>query len=106
MIYNPDKWVVLQITDGKDLVNKVLGGWYGGYLDGNSWRLNSGNVKEEEFRDRWKFTGDSGSIYVCYKSAYGMSKYMETILNNLKSKTKDKVHIKILEKYNKGTTND
>jgi hypothetical protein len=41
--YNPDKWVVVKII-GKDTppVHKVFACWYGGYLDGDSWKLNSG----------------------------------------------------------------
>jgi hypothetical protein len=101
----PDKWIVLQITDGKDLVNKVLAGWYGGYLGSDMWRLNSGNTKEQEFDDRWEFTGSSGSVYVCYKDNYGMSSYMRSVLDNLKSTNHD-VHIKTLKKYSKGKTND
>jgi hypothetical protein len=77
----PDRWVVLEVNNGKETINKVFAGWYGGYLDSDSWKLNSGNVAEEEFDDRWEFTGTSGSIYVCYKEKYGMNAYMGQILS-------------------------
>ena len=51
--YTPDNWVVLKITNTKrsgntgygrteQVLYKVLAGWGGGYLDGDSWRMNSG----------------------------------------------------------------
>lgn len=99
MMYTPDRWVVLQVNNGTEIINKVFAGWYGGYLDGDSWQLNSGNVKEEEFEDRWEFTGYSGSVYICYKSAFGMSAYMDGILAGWLNVITEPASIKILESY-------
>jgi hypothetical protein len=99
MNYTPDRWIVLQINNGTEVINKVFAGWYGGYLDGESWKLNSGNVKEEEFDDRWEFTGYSGSVYICYKSAFGMSAYMDGILAGWLNAITEPASIKILESY-------
>lgn len=38
--YWPDNWVVLKIAVDGNTLYKVLGGWSGGYLDGDSWRMN------------------------------------------------------------------
>jgi len=44
--YNPDSWVIIKITvPDQKTIYKVLGGWSGGYLDGDSWQLNSGIAK-------------------------------------------------------------
>ena len=80
--YVPNRWVVLDITVGDESIKKVFAGWYGGYLDGDSWKLNSGNESEVEFDDRWEFTGASGSVYICYKSAYGLNSYMTSVLSS------------------------
>jgi len=96
--YAPDRWVVLEVFNGKETVNKVFAGWYGGYLDGDSWRMNSGNVKEEELDDRWVFTGASGSKYVCYKERYGMTAYMDSVLAEFKVKLPEGSLV-ILENY-------
>lgn len=101
MNYTPDRWVVLKVNNGTEVINKVLAGWYGGYLDGDSWKLNSGNVKEEEFDDRWEFTGYSGSVYVCYKSAYGMSAYMGGVLFSWQSQLPEGCSMEILNDYEK-----
>jgi hypothetical protein len=79
--YTPNRWVVVDITVDGESIKKVFAGWYGGYLDGDSWKLNSGIVKEEEFETSWEFTGYSGSVYICYKSAYGLSSYMSSVLS-------------------------
>jgi hypothetical protein len=40
--YLPDNWVVLKINHEGKTLYKVLAGWIGGYLNGDSWRMNSG----------------------------------------------------------------
>jgi len=80
--YTPDRWVVLEINNGTEILKKVFAGWYGGFEVGDSWKLNSGNVKEEDLGDRLEFTGYSGSKYICYKKAYGTSSYIHQILEN------------------------
>lgn len=97
--YTPDRWVVLQINNGNEIINKVFAGWYGGYLDGDSWKLNSGNVREEEFDDRWEFTGHSGSVYVCRKDVYGLSGYMSSVLAGWQSQLPDGCSMEPLENY-------
>ena len=77
--YTPDNWVVIKFTQQVKSGNtgygrtekvfyKVLGGWSGGYLDGDSWRLNSGIVDVEETTDSFIFIGNSGSRYICHKT--------------------------------------
>ena len=97
--YMPDRWVILEINNGKETLNKVLAGWCGGYLDGDSWKLNSGNIKEEEFDDRWEFTGTSGSVYICAKSAYGMSSYMGSVYRGWLDAIKEPFSMTLLDSY-------
>ena len=97
--YTPNRWVVLEVNNGKEVINKVFAGWYGGYLNGDSWKLNSGNVSEEEFDDRWEFTGYSGSVYVCYKNAYGMSAYMGQVFSSWTSQLPETASMKLLMNY-------
>jgi hypothetical protein len=90
MKMTPERWVVLAITHNNQKIHKVFAGWYGGYLGSDSWKLNSGNVAEKEFDDRWEFTGVSGSVYVCYKAAYGMSVHMCSLLEHWSRKVPGK----------------
>lgn len=99
MNYTPERWVILEINNGTEVIKKVFAGWYGGYLDGDSWKLNSGNVKEEEFEDRWEFTGYSGSIYICYKNSYGMSGYMGQVFSSWQSQLPEGCSMEIVESY-------
>ena len=51
--YNPDYWVVVEITDPKgESHRRVLAAWAGSYIYGSSWRMSSGIEKTEEFEDR------------------------------------------------------
>lgn len=70
--YIPDKWVVVKIG-GSDPHYRVLGGWSGGYVNGDSWRMNSGITKVDSDDNYWYFYGDSGSVYKCRISSYGFN---------------------------------
>jgi hypothetical protein len=82
--YHPDKWLVVKIT-GKDTppVHKVFACWFGGYLDGDSWKLNSGITTVKDTTDYYFFDGSSGSCYACRKGSYGTNMYGQGVLNNL-----------------------
>jgi hypothetical protein len=61
-IYTPDNWVILHIK-GPTEHYRVLAGWSGGYLDGDSWKMNSGIVRVEKTEEGYDFIGSSGSVY-------------------------------------------
>lgn len=85
MTYQPDRWVIIHINRGsKDELYKVLAGWAGSYLYGESWKINSGITKVEEDEEFYYFHGYSGSIYQCHKGAYGLTIMTAGILENLK----------------------
>jgi len=77
----PQQWVILKLPDNE---YKVFGTWRGGYLDGDSWKLNSGIKKVEQDNDFYYFIGYSGSCYKCHKKSYGVaSSYNLGVLNNI-----------------------
>jgi len=72
--YNPDKWIIVKFTSPKNGdVYKVLGGWSGGYLDSDNWRVSSGLERIEEDGDYLLMHNYSGSIYKCHKKAEGVT---------------------------------
>lgn len=71
-IYNPDKWVILKFKDKNNTWYKVLGSWYGGYINGDSWRMSSGLVRIEDKEDHYDMHNHSGSIYRVGKESEGM----------------------------------
>lgn len=83
----PDKWVIVKLSlkNSDEPIYKVFATFYGGYLDGDSWRMNSGIAKVEEDEHSFKFFGHSGSCYVCSKqpNAYGTGSYTQGVLNNM-----------------------
>ena len=70
MEYFPTNWVKIKVTtvDG-EVLNKILCGWSGGYLDGDSWQLSSEPQSMEETEDKYVFTTRSGNKYHCSKHA-------------------------------------
>ena len=81
----PDNWVVLKIKEGKGTFPfyKVLAGWSGGYLNGDSWRMNSGITLVFERENTVDFYGESGSMYRCHKNSYGLRMNNAGIYNQL-----------------------
>lgn len=99
--YNPDSWVIVKISQ-PDLpaVYKVLAGWSGGYLDGDSWRMNSGIVKVEKNGDYFDFTGDSGSVYKCHKNGNEMRMSMAGVWNQMHNAFPDQVELVSVDEIN------
>lgn len=92
-MYTPDKWIILKIKYKTETLYKVLAGWSGSYLEGQSWKLNSGINKISMDGDYYLFEGYSGSTYKCHKNAYGTNMITSGVLADLLSnpKTKDMV---------------
>jgi hypothetical protein len=73
-VYNPEEWMLVRIT-GTHPHYRVFGSWRGGYLNGDSWRLNSGIVsvnRSAEDNDILEIHGHTGSIYEVHTSTYGI----------------------------------
>lgn len=81
--YAPEEWCLVQITNN-DPHYRVFGSWRGGYITGDSWKLNSGITSVEEDEEFYYFKGYSGSVYRCHKERYGIrSPYNSGILATL-----------------------
>lgn len=104
--YNPDKWVIVKFKDKTDTWYKVLGSWYGGYLNGDSWRMSSGLERIEEDGDNYKMHNASGSVYICHKNMEGMHLtshgIFETMVKQAKEQDVEVTRIG-LEQYNNET---
>ena len=79
--YTPDTWVIL-LFDSPDYgkIHKVFAGWYGGYTQGDSWKLSSGIVDFVDKEVLYSSLQDSGSTYNLYKTSEGMSGYQSVLL--------------------------
>ena len=88
MQYHPDKFVLVKITSDEEPKGfyRVFASWYGGYLHGDSWKMNSGCTSVETMDNYYIFTGESGSKYICHKDTYGCTGYSASVLYNLKVK--------------------
>lgn len=90
--YTPDNWVIIKFK-GKDPHYRVLAGWLGGYLTGDSWRMNSGITKVVKDDDYWLFVGSSGSTYACYEGMYGLRRNNAHVWDRLLELHGDKVEL-------------
>ncbi|MEQ5872748.1 hypothetical protein J4E08_23095 [Sagittula sp. NFXS13] len=88
MDYSPDDWVILDVSfatrDRAFTQLRVLGGWRGGYLSGDAWRINSGIQTIHADELEYRFLGRSGSVYLCRRGGYRMSRIMASGLTELR----------------------
>jgi hypothetical protein len=88
MSYIPDRWVMVKIPYKGKFLYKVFACWYGGFANGDSWKLNSGvtSVTKEGFV--YSFTGSSGSVYECHEDCYGTNNYGGAVLSGMIERAK------------------
>ena len=96
MKYTPDKWVILKITTPEEVLYKVFATWSGGYLHGDSWKVNSGITKYSFDGEYYTFEGYSGSTYVCHKDTYGLSAWGVGMITSWQELS-DGMQIEVLE---------
>lgn len=89
-MYTPERWMIVKIEHPKETVYKVLAGWRGGYLEGDSWRMNSGITKVEDDGEHYIFHGHSGSQYICHKECEGYTNTTYNIFERLKAQGVDR----------------
>jgi hypothetical protein len=96
MNYTPEKWVIIKIQKPDKTTYKVLGMWRGGYLDGDSWRLNSGIKSVEKTKKHFEVHGHSGSVYICGRNGYALTGYGATVARGLEGQSTEEVKISVL----------
>jgi hypothetical protein len=89
MNYTPDLWVIIEVDSKYGKHRKVLGSWYGGYLGSDHYRVSSGITKVIDRKKHYEIENESGSVYICYKGAEGMSSLTRDVYNKYKKDLKD-----------------
>lgn len=97
--YTPNRWVIVEIANPNETFRKVLGGWSGGYLDADEWRMSSPVVEIVEHADHWEVRNESGSTYHCRRGGEGFTGLSAQIYANLQkqAETKDDVTVRLIE---------
>jgi hypothetical protein len=91
----PDSWVILEINHNGEQFQKILAGWSGSYLYGDSWRMSS-PIAELDIKANSKWitaTTQSGSTYNLSKPHQGLRMSNAGIYEQLKEKYGDSVKI-------------
>jgi hypothetical protein len=87
--YKPDAWVLIKFTkNSEEPVYKILAGWYGGYLSGDSWRLCSGIDRVNLKGSTYEVSNYSGSMYYCDPEVENLTGLTSAILAGWESKAK------------------
>jgi len=104
-MYTPDCWVLVKIGYSTgEAFYKVLAGWSGSYLNGDSWRMNSGITTVEDDGDYWNFAGESGSVYRCHKAGNEMRASIAYIWYQLQERYGEKVSLVDVDEVIKGVS--
>lgn len=92
---NPDSWIILEINHEGEQFQKVLAGWSGSYLNGDSWRVSS-PIKKMHIdidSDHIIVETGSGSQYTLHKERQGLKMSNAGIYNQLKERYGDTVEM-------------
>lgn len=91
----PNSWVVVEITHKGEKYRKIVSGWSGGYLDGDSWRLSSDIKNVDKAQSEFYAVVEtlSGSVYNLYYQANEMRMSNAGIYNQLKEQFGDSLEI-------------
>lgn len=85
-MYSPDAHRIIIIDTPEGKLIKLFASYSGGYLDGDSYRINSGTELITEDETHYFFHGFSGSIYKLRKASQGsLTSYTSGIYTNLLS---------------------
>lgn len=96
--YRPDKWIIVRFdTDDGDTITKILAGWSGGYLTGDSWKLSSGITKVTKEEDVFIVENYSGSRYYLRSTSIGVTGWTTSILQQLIDERPTKVYDSLSE---------
>ena len=92
---SPDAWVIVEVNHEGEQFSKILSGWSGSYLDGDSWRLSSPIKHMHIDIDLDTITVDtqSGSRYTLHKKYQGLQMSNAGVWNKLKQRFGDAVEI-------------
>lgn len=79
--YIPDVWVIVRISGSEvpETYYRILAGWYGGFADGDSWRLSSGIENIKETTGSYEVRNASGSSYYLMKGREGFSNLTKSV---------------------------
>lgn len=103
MQYVPDRWMVVELKFSEEMgggtQTRVLAGWSGGYLDGDSWKLSSPVQKVHKTKDAIEFYNASGSVYVCKNTRHGMTVFSAAALKDLQESHVGKIEYTVLYEY-------
>ena len=82
----PDTWKLIEATVEGQTFHVVLSGFYGGYLDGDAWRLSTKITSKVKNDDHYIATTMSGTEYKLYFDDEGFSGLSSSVYNRFKSK--------------------
>ena len=80
--YIPDKFVIIKIDNHKEIY-KVVGEWSCRFLNGGSWRINSGIKYYTQKNDTLSLYSHSGSVYNVNVESEGISSTMIPLLSQI-----------------------
>lgn len=69
----PDRWTLIYATINDVHETRIVSGWWGGYLDSDSWRISSATRSITPKEDHYLIDTEGGSEYICYYRRNGFT---------------------------------
>lgn len=90
-IYTPDSWQLVHVIpkDTSADYYRILAGWSGSFMYGNSWKLSSGCEQMIDEGANWRVPQSSGSVYILRKNSEQPSMATAGILESVMKSNPD-----------------
>jgi|APFre7841882654_1041346.scaffolds.fasta_scaffold08237_4 hypothetical protein len=88
--YDPDRWVVLEITQNQKSIRRVLAGWRDKFLGASNYRLSSPVVKVLDMDKYYRVVTKTGNVYCCHKECEGMNVITARVVSSLSKQLEGK----------------
>ncbi len=98
--YKPDSWELVHVIpkDTSADYYRILAGWSGSYMYGNSWKLSSGCEQVLDEGNSWRVPQSSGSVYILRKNSEHTSLAVTGVLQSIiQSNPETKIEIVKME---------
>jgi len=80
----PDRWVLVELTQNGETYRKIISSWKGGWLQDSDCRISSRIVESTVMQHFNEYKTETGSTYKCLHSKEGISEMIRDVITQLR----------------------
>ena len=88
----PDRWVLVELTQDGETFRKIISSWKGGWLQDSDCRVSSRIIESTVMKHYNEYKTETGDIYKCLHSRESISEMIRDLIDQLR-KTNESVRV-------------